>query len=77
MFPELRAYLDDAFEHARTVAEFVFAGCRSTKGEPAVRILGNAGVTPGPRLYQNLRSSRQTELGERDRAAGRFTSRYQ
>jgi integrase len=67
LFPELRPHLLQAFEHARTGAEYVLTRC----GGPGVnlrtqllRILARAGVAPWPRLFQNLRSSRQTELAE-------------
>ncbi len=67
LFAELRPYLEDVFDHAPVGAEFVVGGLRSdtnlrTRFE---KIIKRAGVTPWPRLWHNLRASRQTELEER------------
>ncbi len=68
IFHELRGLLLEAFEQAEPGAEFVIAKHR--KGgmnlrTHLVRIMAKAGVKPWPKLFQNLRSTRQTELAER------------
>lgn len=67
LFPELRAILLDAFERAEPGAEFVVARYREPNCNlrtQLLRILSRAGVTPWPKLFHNLRSTRQTELTE-------------
>ncbi len=67
LFPELKPYLLSAFEEAEEGAQWVV-----TKGRDAAinlrtqfeRIIGRAGLTPWPKLFHNLRSTRQTELEE-------------
>ncbi|CAN5486532.1 hypothetical protein BH10PLA1_BH10PLA1_16300 [soil metagenome] len=65
IFLELLPYLREAFEHAEPGTEYVIAkyrqGCLNL-GQQFERILQRAGVTPWPRLFQNLRASRETEL---------------
>ncbi len=67
MFPELRPLLEDVFELAEPGAEFVITRYRS-KGvnlrTQLGKIIRRAGLTPWPKLWQNLRSSRETELVE-------------
>jgi integrase len=65
IFPELRPHLLAAFEAAPDGSEFVVERFR----DPGVnlrtqllRLLTRAGVKPWPRLWQNLRASRATEL---------------
>jgi len=67
LYPELKPYLLQAFEQAEDGAVYVVTRYR----DPAVnirtqflRILAKAGIEPWPKLFQNLRSSRQTELTE-------------
>jgi len=65
LFPELRRVLSEAFELAEPGAEFVIARYRDTNSNlrtQLLRILKRAGVEPWPKLFQNLRASRQTEL---------------
>ncbi|MEO1994523.1 MAG: phage integrase SAM-like domain-containing protein [Planctomycetaceae bacterium] len=67
IYPELRPYLDKAWELAEDKAEFVVTKIRD--GESNLRttfqkIIKRAGLTPWPKLFQNLRASRQTELQE-------------
>lgn len=67
LFPELRPHLEAAFESAPDGAEFVIARYRDTNANLRTqfnRILRRAGLTPWPRLFQNLRASRETELAE-------------
>ena len=76
LFPELRPYLEKAFEMAPDGAEFV-VDARFRKGAlgPAgwldsnlrttcLKIIRRAGLQPWPRVFQNLRASRETELVE-------------
>lgn len=76
LFPELRPILAEAFELAPEGAVYVVdermrkssqgkAGWRNCNlRTPFERIIKRAGLTPWPRLFHNLRSSRQTELAE-------------
>jgi integrase len=65
LFPELRPYLERAFEAAPEGAVYVIGRSRNigvnwrTQLE---RILDRVGLSAWPRLYQNLRASRETEL---------------
>lgn len=70
MFAELRPYLEDvrelAGERAYDPAEPIIVRYRAganlrTQWE---RIIGRAGLTPWPKLFQNLRATRDTELSE-------------
>jgi integrase len=68
IFPELLPFLRDAFEHAEEGAEFVVARLRVPNANLRTqleRIIARAGVKPWPRLFHNLRASRQTELTEK------------
>jgi hypothetical protein len=77
LFPELRPVLAKAFELAPDGAVYVVdermrasaqgkAGWRGCNlRTPFERIIKHAGLTVWPRLFHNLRSSRQTELAER------------
>jgi integrase len=67
LFPELRPFLDDAFEQAADGTEFVITRYRKQTqnlGTQAKRIVRKAGLTPWPKLFQNQRSTRETELAE-------------
>ena len=64
IFPELRPYLEAAWDSAADGAEFV---CPSVKPKSNLRttftrIVKHAGLVPWPRLFHNLRASRETEL---------------
>lgn len=67
LFPELRPHLQAAFDEAadgevHVITRYRDRGCNlRTQLE---RIIKRAGLEPWPRLFQNLRSSRQTELAE-------------
>jgi integrase len=77
LFPELRGVLAEAFELAPEGAVYVVdermrassqgkAGWRNCNLRTTFeKIVKRAGLTPWPRLFHNLRSSRQTELAER------------
>ena len=67
MFPELRPYLEEAFEIAQPGAVHVITRYRDTKQNLRThfkRIIRRAGLKLWPRLFQNLRASRETELAE-------------
>ena len=68
IFPELYPHLYQAFEQADEGAEF----CITRYRDPAVnlraqllRIIRGAGLQQWPKLWQNLRSTRETELADR------------
>lgn len=65
LFPELREHLEGAFAGAAEGTEFVITTYRSTACNlrtQLLRIMARAGVGPWPKVLQNLRASRQTEL---------------
>ena len=67
LFPELRKPLMDVFEQAHAGEEFIITRYRSTSQNlrtQLLRIAYRAGVTPWPKLWHNMRASRQTELAE-------------
>jgi hypothetical protein len=67
LFPELLPFLEEAFELAAAGAVHVITRWRDSEKNLRTglyRILRRAGVKPWPRLYQNLRSSRETELAD-------------
>jgi integrase len=68
MFPELRGPLMEVFEQAEPGTEWVITRYRSTETNLRTqleRIVKRAGLEPWPKLWHNLRASRQTELAER------------
>jgi len=67
IFAELRPYLEEAFELAEPGAVHVINRYRDTNANlrtQFLRIIKRAGVSPWPKLFQNLRASRETELAE-------------
>ena len=67
IFPELRPYLEKAFDEAEPGTEFIITKYRSQNSNLRTqleRIIGRAGLKPWPKLFQNLRSTRETELAE-------------
>lgn len=65
LFPELRKPLLDLFEEAEPGTEYVISRNRlacGNIGPQFARIVRRAGLTPWPRLFHNLRASRETEL---------------
>jgi len=67
LFPELLPHLQQAFDEAEPGTEYVITRYRSTTqnvGTHFRRIIRRAGVEPWPKLWQNLRSTRETELAE-------------
>jgi integrase len=68
LFPELRPYLEEAFELAQAGSLYVITRYRDTAVNlrtQLMRVIRKAGLVPWPRLFQNLRASRETELAER------------
>jgi integrase len=68
IFPELLPHLADAFDRAQPGQEFVVTRCRDdgvNLRTQLERIIERAGLVPWPKLFHNLRASRQTELAER------------
>ena len=68
IFPELRPYLEEAFDMAEPGTECVITRYRDTNMNLRTqlgRIIDRAGLDPWPKLFQNLRSTRETELAER------------
>jgi integrase len=68
IFPELRPYLDAAWDEAPPKSEFVITRYRDANANlrtQFLRIIERAGLKPWPRLFHNLRASRQTELTTR------------
>ncbi len=67
IFPELRSLLDEAYfqDSDSPRSEFVIARRRDGNVNwrtQLERIIHKAGLTPWPKLFQNLRSTRETEL---------------
>ncbi len=65
IFPELLPHLREAFEAAAEGETFVITRYRDAACNLRTqfqRIIGRAGVTAWPKLWQNLRSTRETEL---------------
>jgi integrase len=68
LFPELRKYLLDLFTEAAPGSEYVITKCRDAGVNLRTymeKIILRAGLMPWPKLFVNLRSTRQTELVER------------
>jgi integrase len=65
LFPELRPYLEYAFDNAEPGSTYFISRHRlasSNLRTQLQRIMNRAGVDPWPRLFQNMRASRETEL---------------
>jgi hypothetical protein len=65
IFPELRPYLEEAFDLAEPGAVYVITRHRDTRVNlrtQLLRIIKKAGLAPWPKPFQNLRASRETEL---------------
>ena len=66
LFPELRPHLEQVFEQAEPGTECII---RRRDGKldlrtNLLRIITRAGLKPWPKLFQNLRATRETELAE-------------
>ena len=67
MFPELRPYLDAAYDAAKPGTEHVITRYRDANANLRTqfnRIVRKAGLEPWQKPFQNLRSTRETELAE-------------
>jgi hypothetical protein len=67
LFPELRPHLEEVFDAAEVGTEFVITRYRSTNANlrtQFLRIVRRAGVQTWQKPFQNLRSTRETELAE-------------
>jgi len=67
LFPELIPFLREAFEAAKPGTEWVITRYRNTRANLRTRlerIIYNAGLVPWPKPWQNMRSTRQTELAD-------------
>lgn len=67
IFPELRPYLEQVFDDAEPGTYWVITRYRDRNSNLRTqleRIIAKAGLQPWPKLFQNLRSTRQTELAE-------------
>ena len=67
LFPELRPYLMEVFDEAKPRTEHVITRYRQRNVNLRTqlhRIIRKAGLDPWQKLFQNLRSTRETELVE-------------
>ncbi len=67
IFPELRPHLEAAWEQAEPGTEYVITRYRDAGQNLRTafeRIIWKAGLAPWPKLFQNLRATRETELAE-------------
>jgi integrase len=67
LFPELRPFLEEVWDQAETGTKYVITRYRSTNANlrtQLCKIIRRAGLIPWPKLFQNLRATRQTELAE-------------
>jgi hypothetical protein len=67
IFPEIRPYLDAAWDAAEENAEYVITRYRDRNANLPTqfnRIIRKAGLEPWQKPFQNLRSTRETELME-------------
>jgi integrase len=65
IFPELRCYLEAVWDEATPGNDWVITRYRSSNTNLRTqleRILTKAGLKPWPKLFQNLRATRETEL---------------
>jgi integrase len=68
IFPELRPHLEAVWEQAAPGTEYIitrYRDCNSNLRTQLNRIIARAGLSPWPKLFQNLRSTRETELAEK------------
>ncbi|MEZ6050029.1 MAG: tyrosine-type recombinase/integrase, partial [Planctomycetaceae bacterium] len=67
LFPELRPYLDECYDLAEEGSEFVITRYRKRDSNYGVllgKLVRRAGLNMWPKPFQNLRSTRETELAE-------------
>jgi len=68
LFPELLPHLRQAFEEAEPGTEFIITRYRETNQNLRTllaKIVKRAGLEPWPKLFHNLRSTRETELADK------------
>ena len=66
LFPELKPFLNEAYEAAPTGTKRCIHRYHrlSNLGTQLNRVIEQAGITPWPKTFQNLRATRRTELQE-------------
>lgn len=67
LFPELKQTLTDVFDQAEPGTEYVITRYRDSNANLRTqfeRIIRRAGLEPWEKLFQNMRSTRETELAE-------------
>ncbi len=67
LFPELQPYLEQVFDEAEPGTEYVITRYRQRNANlrtQLMRIIKRAGLEPWPKLFQNLRATRETELAQ-------------
>ena len=64
IFPELETYLRDAFDPENVFVVTIATDATKNFRTRFTKIIKRAGVTPWPKLFQNLRATRQTELSD-------------
>jgi integrase len=67
IFPEVRPFLEELFEQAKPEAEYVITRYRDPNVNLRTqmeKIIRRAGLNQWPKLFQNLRATRETELAE-------------
>ena len=67
LFPELRTYLEKVLDQAEPGTEYVitrYRDCNANLRTRLCRIIARAGLEPWPKLFQNLRATRETEFAE-------------
>jgi hypothetical protein len=67
IFPELRPFIEECWEAAQPGQEYLITRYRDTNANlrtQLLKIIKRAGLSPWPKLFQNLRATRQTELEE-------------
>lgn len=68
IFPELRPYLEQAWDEAEPGTEFVITCYRHQRANMTSKLVATirrAGLEPWPKPFQNLRSTRETELADK------------
>jgi hypothetical protein len=67
IFPELKPHLEAVWDQAEEGAEYVITRYRNPKQNLRTtfnKIIKRAGLKPWPKLFHNLRATRETELAE-------------
>ena len=67
LFPELLPHLREVFEQAAPGTEYIITRYRATNTNlrtQLAKIIKRAGLEPWPKMFHNLRASRETELAE-------------